>query len=120
MKDFKLDDHLRLLAASVIQARSNHQMTQEDLAEKTSVSHRTIQNIESANSEPRMGTLIPLCRALNLDPRIFICPDTLKSDPHIAQLNQLVADCSEDEAKILIPVITSLKNVLRHQPDSSE
>ncbi len=55
-------------------------MTQEELAEKTEVSARTIQRIENGEVDPRAYTLQMIAKALEVDFSLFIeeAPDTEK------------------------------------------
>lgn len=51
--------------------RTQSGLTQEDLAEKTGLSARTIQRIESGNAEPRVKTLKLIASALEVDFAVF-------------------------------------------------
>lgn len=50
------------------QTRTRKLLTQEELADKASVSHSTIVNIERDNAEPRFSTIRKLAKALDVDP----------------------------------------------------
>ena len=50
-------------------------MTQEELADKTEVSTRTIQRIENGEVDPRAYTLQMIAKALEVDYNIFVEPD---------------------------------------------
>ncbi len=54
------------LSTLVTTARKKKGMTQEDLADKSNVTVRTIQRIESGESQPRMYTIKLLAKALDL------------------------------------------------------
>jgi transcriptional regulator with XRE-family HTH domain len=51
-------------------------LTQEELAEKTEVSARTIQRIENGEVDPRAYTLQMIAKALEVDYTIFVCNET--------------------------------------------
>ena len=50
------------------QARTRRLLTQDELAEKASVSQSTIANIERNNAEPQFRTIRKLAKALDVDP----------------------------------------------------
>jgi len=50
------------------EARIRRLLTQEELAEKASVSAATVVNIERNNQEPHFRTIRKLAKALNVDP----------------------------------------------------
>jgi transcriptional regulator with XRE-family HTH domain len=49
-------------------ARTRRLLTQDELAEKASVSQSTIANIERNNAEPQFRTIRKLARALDVEP----------------------------------------------------
>ena len=55
-------------------------MTQEELADKTEVSTRTIQRIENGDVDPRSYTLQMIAKALEVDFSLFVNTKTDKSD----------------------------------------
>jgi len=61
-------------------------MTQEDLADKTEVSARTIQRIENGEVDPRAYTLQMIAKALDVDYNLFIEKE-LDEEQEIQQVN---------------------------------
>lgn len=57
-------------------------LTQEELADKTELSTRTIQRIENGEVDPRAYTLQMIAKALNVDYSVFINIDSTKSHEH--------------------------------------
>jgi transcriptional regulator with XRE-family HTH domain len=53
-------------------------MTQEELAEKTELSARTIQRIENGEVDPRAYTLQMIAKALGVDYELFVESDSDK------------------------------------------
>ncbi len=49
-------------------ARTRRLLTQDELAERASVSQSTIANIERDNAEPQFRTIRKLAKALDIDP----------------------------------------------------
>ena len=50
------------------EVRTKRLLTQDELAEKASVSQSTIANIERDNAEPQFRTIRKLAKALDIDP----------------------------------------------------
>jgi DNA-binding XRE family transcriptional regulator len=50
------------------EVRTRRLLTQDELAEKASVSQSTIANIERNNAEPQFRTIRKLAKALDIDP----------------------------------------------------
>ena len=55
------------IAEKINKIRTDKGLTQEDLAEKSKLSLRTIQRIENGINTPRPKTLVMLCEALEID-----------------------------------------------------
>ena len=64
-------------------------MTQEELADKTEVSSRTIQRIENGEVDPRAYTLQMIAKALEVDYNLFI-----ENEPDEAQEIQVANSCN--------------------------
>ena len=60
-----------------------------------------------------METLFPLIRLLKIDAREIFNPEMQRETPAIRQLRFLIEECSEQEAKALIPIIEAVFSVLR-------
>ncbi len=58
------DNKKRKLAANIILLRRKKGMTQQELADKSGVSRRTIQNIEAGTVSPRLDLLEKLAEAM--------------------------------------------------------
>lgn len=107
-------EYQKALGDAVKRARGKTSYTQADLAELAGMeSSRTILNIENYRGNPLLENLYPLIRALKIDPRDIFYPEVHRDEPSLRQLRILVEECSEEEAKALIPVLESLLNALR-------
>ncbi|GGE18564.1 helix-turn-helix domain-containing protein [Psychroflexus salis] len=66
-------------------------MTQEELAEKSSLNLRTIQRIEISKNEPRGKTLSLICEVLEIDLEAFLVEEnSTKNQSVIAQIIQVI------------------------------
>ena len=101
------------LGDAVKKARKEHNFTQFQVAEKICADPRTILNIENYKGNPKMEVLFPLIRTLQIDAREIFNPEMKREHPAIRQLRFLIEDCSETEAAALVPIITTVLQVLR-------
>ena len=93
-------------------------LTQEQVAGKIDADVRTVMNIENYKGNPKMETLFPLIRLLKIDAREIFNPEMQRETPAIRQLRFLIEECSEQEAKALIPIIEAVFSVLRSKDAS--
>nr|WP_319401422.1 helix-turn-helix domain-containing protein [uncultured Carboxylicivirga sp.] len=82
-------------------------MTQEELADKTEVSTRTIQRIENGDVDPRAYTLQMIAKALDADFSLFVNTASEKSDATIqgTEINWLAFLHLSGFIPILIPTL---------------
>lgn len=106
------------LGDAVKKARSKLGLTQNQVAEAAGTNTRTVINIENYRGNPQMKILYPLIRFLKIDPREIFYPEMQQDNPMFQQLQFLIADCSEQEAATLIPVVKSVLSALRSDKSS--
>ena len=61
-------EHQKKVAELLKQARIQHGLTQNEVAEKAGISTNTYARIERAEQEPKSESLRKLVKALNIDP----------------------------------------------------
>ena len=113
-----MQDYSHPLGDAVKVARSELGLTQEQVAGKIDADVRTVMNIENYKGNPKMETLFPLIRLLKIDAREIFNPELKRETPAIRQLRFLIEECSEQEAKALIPIIEAVFSVLRSKDAS--
>ena len=113
-----MQDYSHPLGDAVKVARSELGLTQEQVAGKIDADVRTVMNIENYKGNPKMETLFPLIRLLKIDAREIFNPEMQRENPAIRQLRFLIEECSEQEAKALIPIIEAVFSVLRSKDAS--
>lgn len=103
------------LADSIKKARGELDLTQEEVADISGVDTANIAKMENPNRNPNpeFYTLVPVIRALNIDPRDFFYPELSRDNPRIQLLQQLVSGCTDSEADALIPIIRELIQFMR-------
>ena len=106
-------DFIRALGDTVKKARKRLGLTQQKAAEVCSIDSRTILNIENYRGNPKMEVLFPLVRGLQIDSQEIFYPEMERDSPSIGQLRLVIADCTEQEAAALIPVVQSFLAAVR-------
>ena len=106
-------DYLRSLGDAVRKARKAQGLTQHDVADLINVDVRTILNIENYRGNPKMQVLVPLIRALGIDPIEVFYPEISKEDDENRALRLLLAGCSKQETMVLAEINETVLSVLR-------
>ena len=116
-----MQDSTKSLGNAVKQARDNLGHTQARVAELADIDVRTVLNIENFKGNPKFEVLYPLIRALHIDAQTVFYPAEQDDNqtPLKSQLQVLIGQCSEEEARVLIPVIESLLSALRGSTNES-
>lgn len=107
-------DYSRVLGDVVKVAREQTGLTQAELAATISRDTRTVLNIENYKGNPKLEVLYPLVRALRIDSREIFYPEMRCDSPALRQLRLLVADCSDEEATAIIPVLQAAIQMVRN------
>lgn len=114
-----MQDYTKSLGSAVKQARDNLGYTQARVAELADIDVRTVLNIENFKGNPKFEVLYPLIRALHIDAQTVFYPEQGNQTPLKSQLQLLIGQCNEEEARVLIPVIESLLSALRGSTNES-
>ncbi|MDR3989331.1 MAG: helix-turn-helix transcriptional regulator [Oscillospiraceae bacterium] len=98
------------IGARLKEARIRKNMTQEQLAAMTDVGSTYISHIETGMTIPSTKLLVQMMNILDCDPAEVLCMETRSARPALnGRLSDLVADCNEDEIKIITDTVTALK-----------
>ena len=90
-------------------------LTQSEVAEKSEVDVRTILNIENYKGNPKFEVLCSIIRTLNLDTQEIFYPEITRESVPLTYLLQIISSCSDEEAQMLIPIITSVLAVMQEK-----
>lgn len=105
-----------VLGNIVRETRKSRNLSQEALAEKIGVCKRTIIDIEKNTGNPKFEILCMLVRELDLPLYQVFYPES--EDDNIEAKNMLMREingCSEYEMKVILSVVKSLRNTLKHE-----
>ena len=109
-----LYDRLRIYRRTAQGSAHTEKMTQEQLAAMTDVGSTHISHIETGATIPSTKLLVQLMNILDCDPNEVLCMETRSTRPILnSWLSELVADCNEDEIKIITDTVMALKTSLR-------
>ena len=103
------------LGSNVRETRKRRNLSQEALAEKIGVCKRTIIVIDKNAGTPKFEVLYMLVRELDLPLyQVFYPESTDKSVELKNMLIQELSSCSEYEMRVILSVIKSLRDTLKH------
>ncbi len=98
------------------QERLFRHLTQEKLAEKTSISLTHMSNIENANTKLSLPVLVEIANALKCNTDLLLCDNIMDNLTATNQiLSEILSDCTNTERIIIIDTARSLKNVLKEK-----
>ena len=91
-------------------------LTQAELAEKSGVEPSNISHIERAATKLSLPTLINIANALGVTLDEIVYGNLIKS-AHISVkiIDNILADCTDEELKSIAEVIRTTKNVLKNK-----
>ena len=98
-------------------ARKSKGLSQRKVADMADIVVRTVMHIENYEDNPKMAALYALIRVLEIDPRGIFCPDQDCNAPTVEQLSLLIAQCSEQEAQLLLPAVRAILSAVRNRDD---
>ena len=108
-----MDDYSISLGNAVKEARTESKLTQEQIADMLDIDSRTISQIERGLGNPKLETLYPLIRILNVDANTVFYSAPRTETPKLDRLMRLVSTCTEYEAHELIRIVNDILNIMQ-------
>ena len=108
-----MSKYAKSLGESIFRNRKHQRMTQAELAEKAGVTEQTIRKIEHGEGNPQLDVLCSMVTALGIDPSEIFYPQQENGDPARKKLDILLADCSDEQIRDLIPVIEAALEIIK-------
>ena len=94
--------------------REKNGLSQEMLAEFADTTQVCISNIENGKRIASLKTLISLANALRVTPDTLLAESLTRTNHHyITEGMNLLADCTKEEAEIIISTVKTLKHTLQ-------
>lgn len=101
-------DYRIALGNAIKAARTELNLTQNEVADLINSDSRTILNIENYKGNPKMQKLFLLIRSLRIDPNIVFYPEKSASSTEPERIKALLEQCSDEELSKMIPIIESV------------
>lgn len=103
------------IGARIREARLRKKLSQEQLAAMVDVGTSHISHIETGATIPSTKLLVELMNILDCDPNEVLCMETRSTRPILnSWLSELVADCNEDEIKIITDTVMACQRKWCH------
>lgn len=106
-------EYSKYLGESIYRNRKRQRMTQAELAEKAGVTEQTIRKIEHGEGNPQLEVLYALISTLKIDPEEIFYPKPADTDQAKKQLVFLIADCTDDQIREILPVIEDVLKIVK-------
>ena len=110
-----MSEYARVLGDVVKVAREKEGLTQAEVAAAIDRDPRTVLNIENYKGNPKLEVLYPLIRVLKIDARDIFNPELRCQNPALHQLFVLISECSEEEAKAIIPIVKAAIELVQNR-----
>ncbi len=108
MQEFKKN-----LADAIRETRTTCGISQEKPAEAVGLSNHAIIKIESGNGNPKFKNLYNIVTYLKMSANTIFYPENEDERPNLQKLTMELSDCSEEEAKELLPAVRYLLELMR-------
>ena len=108
-----MSEYSKALGDSVKRARGKMKLSQSEVAAKAEVDVRKVLNIENYKGNPKFDVLCRIIRTLNLDTQKIFFPEIERESASLTYLQQLIGNCTDEEAQMLIQIITPVLATLR-------
>ena len=111
-----MHDYVKTLGTVIRKAREEQGLSQASLAEKLGIDVRTIINIENFRGNPKFEVLYPLITTLRIPADRIFYPGSDAIGDAKQQLFWELYNCSESEARAILPAVRYITELLRGQP----
>lgn len=109
MAEFKHNSYPSL-GDVIRQARTEKDLTREQLAERVGISPRYLASIENNARIPKYGVLYKLIRNLGISADRIFYSDQPLADEEPNQLARLISQCSERDQKLILALVNQMLN----------
>lgn len=109
-----MDINFKLIGKRIQETRTQHGLSQAELAELTELSTSYISYIEAAKKQPSLTSLIQISNALGLTVDELLCGNQLHNPTdYQTDIDLLMADCTPCEKRFIYELILRAKQILR-------
>ncbi|MBO5354529.1 MAG: helix-turn-helix transcriptional regulator, partial [Clostridia bacterium] len=100
----------------IAEQRKAHGMTQRQLAEKLSVSDKTVSKWECGNGLPEVSLMLPLCELLSINVNELLSGERLDADSYKQHAEEnmmkLIDERKENKRKLILEVVVVMITLL--------
>jgi len=100
-EDTAMDFQPKQFGIVLKEARMNHKLTQEELAEKLDISLSYLKDLERFRNNPSYEVFERVIRYFNLSADTVIYPDRNQSDSTYRQIMRLLTRCDEEQLYVI-------------------
>ena len=109
------------LGARIRQARTARNMSQLELADACGISVPYVSDVERGKKCFSVDILLRIAQALQVSADWLLRLDIPQTDyAYHAEAAELLADCSQEEAALLLDLMSSMKQIIRKRSEKSE
>ena len=101
-------NYQKLLNRNIKKLRLNNNLTQEEFAEKISISIQGLSNLERNRYQPTAETINKICEAFKIKPQELLIQENELEGDIIDNINILLKTCSKSKLKKIYDIITLL------------
>ena len=106
------NDNLKFLGRRIREARNACDLTQQELADQTGLSIKTVQDIEAGKKNTSYETLLSLIERLGITANSLFPSGTVVEDAELQHLVGKLQSCSPEHQKILFDTVDFLAEKL--------
>jgi len=103
-----VDDILKDLGQIIKKARQAAELTQDELAERVSITARYVMAIENEHKQPSLDVLCKIDRTLCISADNIFYPENEHTEREIEQLLRMIPLCNDRDQKIIISTVKTM------------
>lgn len=104
------------IGSRVKSARTQKELTQDNIADMTGLSNSHISNVETGSTKVGLPTLVKIANAIEVGVDELLCDSLVKAKPIFQnEIATVTSDCTEEEIRIIADMTKALKQSLRNR-----
>jgi transcriptional regulator with XRE-family HTH domain len=109
-----LELNYKLVGVRIKATRLAKALTQEELAERASISPQHVSHVENGGTKLSLPCLVAICNALDVTADKILMDSIPQAEIHyVEEVAKIFDNCSSDEMFLMLSVAESLKKALR-------
>lgn len=106
-------DTVQRIGARIRIARQKKGLSQQQLAEKANLSTQSVSNLENGKAKMSIGSFLRIINVLQVSADELLGLEFPERDKRVAELEELLFDCTPKEAEAILRMGKQLKETLR-------